>query len=201
MHPILRCFLATLLLGILTNPAGATTVVPPEFPELVQGSDYIVHARVTGVRTEMRVRGARELPYTLVDLEIIEVVAGTPPEPLVLTLLGGRVGDRELVVEGAPRFAVGDEDVLFVSGNGRNIHPLYGMMHGRYPVTTDANGTKQMRRSNKALLRDVSEVRQPLAESPAAKAAPQAASAPSALTPGEFIARIRAARPTPSHGQ
>jgi len=55
----------------------------------------------------------------------------------VLDLVGGRVGDKEFKIDGAPRFEVGQESVLFVKGNGRRIIPLVGMMHGRYLVRRD----------------------------------------------------------------
>jgi len=194
-----RLFLAGLMAWGAAAPLCATTVVPPEFGELVNGSDYIVRARVTAVSYEARVRGEREIPYTRVELEVLEVIAGAPPKPLVLVMLGGRIGERTLVVEGAPQFAVGDEDILFVSGNGRTIYPLYGLMHGRYPVLREAqSGRAYVARSNGLPLRDPAEVSLPVPTGPAAEIARRLASSADALTPETFAAQIKAALTRPS---
>lgn len=204
MRPRHRCFPALrapwffaplgLLLGLaISAPAvRATTVVPPDFAELVNGSDFIVRAVVKSVSAVKKPGARGSLIFTRVELEVAEVVAGTPPAQLTLEMLGGRVGEQELTVEGAPRFQVGDEDILFVSGNGRNLSPLYGMMHGRYPVLKDATtGRAFVARSNLAPLRSTAEIGQPMGErTAAAQRSPLAAA--DALTPEEFIRQIKA---------
>lgn len=174
------------------TPLAATTVVPPDFDGLVNGSDYIVHARVTAVEAEKRMgpRGARI--YTLVQMEVIELVAGTPPREIVLQLLGGKVGDEEMRVVGMPRFEVGDEDILFVSGNGRSICPLFGMMHGRFPIVTE-RGERVVARSDRAPLRSTAEVATDLPERHRTEASRAPETTARALTPAEFIRQIREA--------
>ena len=126
--------------GLLLLPlrALATSVNAPEFKQLVSSADYIVRAVVKSVTAEWREDKGRKYIATKVELEIREIIRGLPPQPLVLELVGGRIGEEELVVEGAPKFYVGDEDILFVQGNGRQIFPLVGLMHGRYPIFKDA---------------------------------------------------------------
>jgi hypothetical protein len=190
-------FFRLLAVLLLCSPvlAQATTVVPPSFPELSQKADYVVRARVTAVRHETRERNGRAVPYTKVELEILEVIAGEPPRPLVLTMLGGRVGDGELVVLGAPTFAVGDEDILFIRGNGRNFHPLFAMMHGRYPVKRDkATGREFIARSNGVPMEDVAEVATPMTDAGAAQLQQRARKAADALSPSEFAELIRVTR-------
>jgi len=94
---------------------------------------------VVGITHEVRTVGAKSTPFTRVALEVRAVISGKPPLPLVPTLLGGPIDGTELVTVSVPRFAVGDEDILFIADNGRSIFPLYGMMHGRYPVRRDAS--------------------------------------------------------------
>jgi hypothetical protein len=68
-------------------------------------------------------------------------------------MVGGRVGQDELVVDGVPKFQVGQESVLFVHGNGTNFFPLTGVMHGFFPVRHDARtGTDQMMRYDGRML-------------------------------------------------
>jgi hypothetical protein len=173
----------------------ATTVVPPEFEQLVNESDYVIRATVKAVTAEVQTTaaGGRKI-VTRVELGVNEVLAGAPPEKVVLRMLGGKVGDEEMVVEGAPRFTVGEEDVLFVRGNGQAVCPLTAMMHGRYRVERDAaTGRAYLARENRVPLTDVSEVSQAMAEGSAAEMQRRMKSAALALSPAEFAQRVRAA--------
>jgi hypothetical protein len=122
------------------------------------------------------------------------VIAGTPPNDVVLEILGGRVGNERMAVEGAPNFKVGDEDILFVRGNGHTIVPLVGMMHGRYPIMREAaTGRKYMARENRVPLADTAEISQPIVKTDAATVKEPAKAASLAMTPEEFIQRIKSA--------
>ena len=180
--------------GALAAGALATTVMPPDFTEMVNGSDYIVRAKVKSVSTEIRTRNGYERIYTKVELQVLEVIAGMPPSPLILTMLGGKSGDKEMIVEGAPKFIPGNEDILFVQGNGTAITPLYGMMHGQYPVLHDtAKGRTYMCRSNLVPLQSTAEVSQPMAEGAPAELLRRLVNPSQALTPAQFISSIKAA--------
>jgi len=183
--------MAMLLLGVLT-PLQATTVRPPEFGELVNQSDYIVRAVVKAVDSAYASPESRRI-ITKVELEVIEVIAGEPPQPLVLRLMGGKVGEREMILEGAPRFVAGAEHILFVQGNGRQIYPLVAMMHGVYGIQREADGREFITRSNRVPLQDTAEVALPMTSGGAAEMQRRMIRAGAALTPAEFTQRIRAA--------
>lgn len=177
----------------LGSGAMATTVRAPEFTDLVNQSDCIVRAVVKSVSSEYAQPGSRKI-ITKVELDVREVIAGKPPQPLVLQLLGGRVGAEEMRVEGVPQFKAGDEDILFVQGNGKQVCPLVAIMHGRYPILREAvTGREYMARSNQVPLQDTSEVVRPLAEGGATGIQARMKNATQALTPAEFAERIRAA--------
>ena len=127
---------------------------------------------------------------TTVELDVRQVIAGAPPVPLVLTMLGGKVGAEEMRVEGAPTFHVGDEDILFVRGNGRNFSPLVALMHGRYPVVRGAAGREYVARANGAALFSEQDVSLPMG-APSTVKSEQATAAP--LSPEEFVRRIQTA--------
>jgi hypothetical protein len=185
-------FALTLALAIA---ARATSVIPPDFSDLVNGSDYIVRARVKAMTGEIRLRNGHERIYTNVELEVLEVIAGTPPSPLVLTMLGGKSGTKELKVAGAPKFAVGNEDILFVQGNGKAVTPLYAMMHGQYPVLYDKTRRRTyVCRSNLVPLQDAAEVALPLAEGKPAELLRRMVDTSKALSPEEFIKSIKQTR-------
>lgn len=196
MHS-LRLALICLLLGcslLAPAPAHATTVLPPTFEELVNGSDFIVRTKVLGLRTEATERNGRRWIHTYVRFEVIETIAGTAPTHLELRLLGGKSGDEEMRVEGVPEFRLADEDILFVHGNGRNFFPLYAVMHGRYPIERDASGREMVTRSDAVPLSDIAEIPLPLTEGAARTVLRAAKGQSSGMTPQDFAQAIRTAR-------
>lgn len=191
----MRVFALALLGALLSSAVFATTVVPPQFSEMVSGSDYVVRARVVAVEPQLTPRaGQPPLIVTNVTLEVIETVAGEVPARPVLRVLGGRVGDHEMTVEGVPEFKVGQEEVFFVRGNGRVFYPLYAAMHGRYPIRKDREGREYITRTNGVQLDDVAEIAAPLTEGAAAELQQRFKSKSAALTPAAFIEQIRTER-------
>lgn len=197
-------FAWAMVAALLLPPfASATTVVPPEFEELVNGSDYVVRAIVKSVRSEFSRPGSKTI-VTYVELDVKEVITGNPPSPLVLRMLGGQVGDKRMVVSGAPEFVVGDEDILFISGNGKNFTPLTALMHGRYPIARDeATGRGYMMRNNRAPLKSTKEVSGKMdhaAHAAGDHGAHREIPFTEAMSPEDFAAAIRAAR-KPGNGR
>jgi len=170
----------------------ATTVIPPAFDDLVGRADYIVRSVVKSVTCELRSAGANRHIITKVELDVKEVIAGQPPSPLVLEMIGGTVGTERMVVHGAPEFKVGDEDILFVHGNGVQFNPLVALAHGRYPIKRDRQtGQGYMTRSNGEPLVNEQEVVLPLMSAPVRS---ERAVAASPLTPAAFIGKIKTSR-------
>ncbi|HUF09103.1 MAG TPA: hypothetical protein VMO47_07280, partial [Rhodothermales bacterium] len=128
-----------------------------------------------------------------------EVITGDPPSPLVLRMLGGRVGDKRMVVSGAPEFVVGDEDILFIRDNGKVFNPLTALMHGRYPIARDkATGRGYVMRNNRAPLKDTREVSGNMDHGAHATGkdkedAHHENALTEAMSPEDFAAKIRAA--------
>lgn len=181
---------ALLLLGLLTAlpwPARATTVAPPDFDTLVGVSDYIVRATVIALRPAWIETDGRQHIFTDVELEVHEAVAGVPPDPLVLRVLGGRMGSRTLAIDGAPEFHVGETGFFFIQGNGTQIVPIVALQHGVYPIRRDSDGTDRVLRHDGSPLRDETDVARPLGLT-------AAGSDSQALTAEQFTARIQAAR-------
>lgn len=190
-----RFVLALLVAALSLAPLRATTVVPPDFDQLVNESDYVVRAVVESVRAEYRDGPQGRLIVTIARLRLRETAAGQPPATVELEMLGGQIGDDRLIVTGAPVFRVGDEDFLFVRDNGRSITPLVALMHGRYPVRRDpASGREFIARSNDVPLQDVAEVALPMTTGEVAARQRRAVRAADALTPADFTAKIRSTR-------
>jgi len=190
-----------LALSLLALPLRslATSVVAPDFGSLVGQSDYVVRAVVKSVTCEWREHNGQQYIASKIELEVREVIKGTPPSPLVLDVVGGKIGDEELTVEGAPKFLVGDEDILFVQGNGRQVYPLTAMMHGRYPIFRDAkSGERLVLRSNGMPLYSEQDVSLPMTKLSAVKEQDPAAKP---MTADNFIRKIREAGPDSRHTQ
>ncbi len=156
------------LLGILggwllTPVARATSVAAPEFEQLVSQADYVVRVVVKSINSEWRENQGHAYIASKVELELHEILKGVPPQPLVLEFVGGRVGTEELVIEGAPKFHVGEENILFVQGNGHQIYPLVGIMHGLYLIYKETkSGPAYVLRSNGMPLYSEQEVALPM---------------------------------------
>ena len=199
LHPphrvITRLFQAVFVLitaACCALPLSATTIIQPSFSKLVQQADYIVRATVQSVTSEWVFDGPNKHITTKVTLDVSEVIAGTPPQPLVLVMLGGKIGNQELRVDGAPQFKVGDEDILFVHGNGVQLNPLVAMAYGRYPVKHDsATGHTYITRENGAPLYNEQEVVLPMGTASALKVSQPAATP---LSPEDFKKQIQISR-------
>jgi hypothetical protein len=172
---------------LVAVPARATTVIQPTFGEMVASADYIVRVEVTSVTSAWRPNPSKPGERYIgskIALTVREIIKGAPPQPLVLDVVGGRVGDDELVVDGAPRFAAGDECILFVRGNGQTLFPVIGLMHGYFPIYRDAITKRaSVLRFNGQPLRSAQELE------PGARRAGSAQTP--ALTPEAFRERIR----------
>jgi len=187
--PLRRILLLALAAVLLPLQAPGTTVEAPEFKELVSQADYVVRGVVVAVSSEWREHQGQYYIASSVEVEVSEVIKGTPPDRVVLEMVGGRVGDDQLVVEGAPRFLVGEEDIFFVHGNGRMLSPLVGIMHGLYPVLHDfKTGRDHVLRSNGMPLYSEQDVSLPMTRLSSVKVRNPAAPP---LTADDFIRQVR----------
>ena len=177
-------------LGLFVAPGNATSVEAPNFEQLVGQADYVVRGVITSITPEWRDNQGRPYILSKVTLELREIIKGTPPQPLVLEFVGGRIGAEELVIEGAPKFHLGEENILFVQGNGQQIYPLVGIMHGLYVVYKEAqSGQELILRSNGLPLYSEQDVALPLLSWDAVKRLnPQARP----MTTAAFTQKIRA---------
>lgn len=189
-------FLMALAVAAVAPALRATSVVPPSFPELVNDADAIYRGTVTSVaaRRVERPDGAGSMIKTFVTVTIDRALKGPARSEVTLEFLGGTVGDESLVVQGMPKFSVGDREFVFVQKNGVQFCPLVAMMHGRYRMLRDAASAKEfVARDNRTPLTDTAEIGLPMTALPASVRAATASSAVErALTPAAFEARITA---------
>src|SRR5438270_11876759 len=129
---------------IIACAAVATTVIPPSFDDLVGRAEMIFQGTVTDVRSEWAGEGAQRHIMSYVTVKVEETIKGNPGASVTLQMLGGTVGAETMEVADAPKFKVGDHDILFVENNGTQFVPLVGIMHGRFRLTKDAQSGAEM---------------------------------------------------------
>jgi hypothetical protein len=142
-HPVIKKTSYLLLLAGLTvsvRTAQATTVIPPTFDELVAQAEVIFQGDVTDVKSQWVGEGAQRHIVSYVTFKVEDALKGTPGQSYTIRMLGGTVDGETMGVSDAPKFKVGDKDILFVQNNGSQFVPLVGIMHGRFHVKRDQTG-------------------------------------------------------------
>jgi hypothetical protein len=124
-------------LGFLAN---ATTVIPPNFDQLVSRAQIIFEGEVTNLQSQWIGEGDQHRIVTFVTFKVDETLKGDPGASYSIRMLGGTVDGRTMEVTDAPKFTVGDHDLLFVENNGSQFIPLVGIQHGRFRVQKDQAG-------------------------------------------------------------
>jgi len=151
MKKIASIFIAMSLLSA-SVPLLATTVIPPTFSQLVNDAEFIFQGTVTATRSAWVGEGAQRHIATYVTFSVEDTVKGNPGSSYTISMLGGTVGDDTMEIAGAPKFKVGNRDLLFVEHNGEQFVPLVGIMHGRFHVQRDQSGRDVVLTDDKAPL-------------------------------------------------
>lgn len=135
---------ASLMIGvtITAKDAHATSMARLSTDQLVAASELIVRGTVVEVWTERDDRGGI---WTRAQVEVEEVFKGDASlTAVVVDQRGGTYGGLLDQVEGAPRFSVGEETVLFLE-TLRNGHTVsVGMVQGKFTVTMDPYQKKKI---------------------------------------------------------
>lgn len=148
-------FPALFSLGFL---ATATTVIPPRFDELVSRAQVIFEGEVTGLQSQWIGEGAQHRIVTFVTFKVEDTLKGDAGATYSIRMLGGTVEGRTMEVTDAPKFKVGDHDLLFVENNGSQFIPLVGIQHGRFRVQKDASGQQTLTTGEGQPLADVNQL-------------------------------------------
>jgi hypothetical protein len=136
----------------------ATTVIPPSFDQLMTRAQVIFEGEVTGLRSQWIGEGSQHRIVTYVTFIVDDALKGDPGTTYSMRMLGGTVDDRTMEVSDAPKFKVGDHDVLFIENNGSQFIPLVGLQHGRFRVEKDSSGRQTLLTGNGLPLSDVNQL-------------------------------------------
>jgi hypothetical protein len=153
-----RHLLACALLALAFTSANATTVIAPDFNQLVNDAELIFQGTVTDVKSQWIGEGAERRIVSYVTFKVEDSIKGNAGSNYTMRMLGGTVDGQTLEVTDAPKFKNGDRDILFVQNNGSQFVPLVGIMHGRFHVTHDENGRDVLVTGKGSPLTDVAEL-------------------------------------------
>ena len=146
------------LLFTLAAIARATTVIPPGFDDLVRRAEVIFEGEVTGLQSQWIGEGAEHRIVTFVSFKVDEALKGNLGATYTMRMLGGTVDGETMEVTDAPKFKVGDHDLLFVEHNGSQFIPLVGIQHGRFHIQKDQSGNDTVTTGEGQPLADVSQL-------------------------------------------
>ena len=129
---------------LATRDAGSTTLLKLSVEQMSEEAALIVHGHVAWNYTT---RNEAEGPiYTYTGFEVETCVAGECPDAVTLKHRGGTVGDLTLYIPGMPRFADGQEALLFLRPDPEGEEgrwAVFGMVQGFFHVVTEpASGEK-----------------------------------------------------------
>ncbi|MBN1808895.1 MAG: matrixin family metalloprotease [Planctomycetes bacterium] len=128
--------------------AHAVTILPLSAAEMVRESSTIVEGRVVGIRSGFDGRG-RPMQFVRVLVGASHKGAAAAGNTVEVAVPGGRAGQVHYVVPGAPRFAAGEEVVLFLRGPKSGKMAVLGFSQGYYSVVA-AGGRRLARRKQPA---------------------------------------------------
>ena len=151
-------FLVFPLLFTIAAIASATTVIPPDFDELVRRAQVIFEGEVTGLQSQWIGEGAEHRIVTFITFKVDETLKGNAGPTYTMRMLGGTVDGETMEVTDAPKFKVGDHDLLFVENNGSQFIPLVGSQHGRFRIQKDQAGNDTVMTGEGQPLADVSQL-------------------------------------------
>ncbi len=133
--------LCTLSFALLVAmPAAATVMVEIPMEDLVATSDAIVHAHVLRTGTQLETYEGRLEPHTITELRVDDWLQSDGDPRIAIDEIGGEVDGRGSWIDGTPRYAPGDEVVVFLRQLPSGAYRTVGMAQGRFDVVHTASG-------------------------------------------------------------
>jgi len=145
------------LLIMAAGRAGATTLLPKDFQDLVREADIVFVGTVTDMYSEW-LDERQNVIYTYVTFNDLEIIAGDYQESSIeVRHIGGEVDGFWFEAVGAPCFKLGQRSLVFLTGNDIEMCPIVGWWQGRFKVIIDEDTGDEVLFSNDGRL--VQEIR------------------------------------------
>jgi hypothetical protein len=141
MYRLCTAILALALCGVAS--VQATSYEAVTFNELITQSDVIFIGNVADVRPFSMQTREGPIVKTRVTFRVSDPLLGTTSAVEVFDFLGGEADGMGMAIAGMPKFAVGDQRVVFARRDG-SINPIVGFRQGLLQVSRDAAGTDRV---------------------------------------------------------
>jgi hypothetical protein len=128
----------TALFAVAVAPMAATTLARMSLDDLVHSAGAVARLRCVARET----RWDRGEIWTFTRFAVIESWKGSLPSHVTIRLLGGHVGDLTSIVPGVPRFALGDEAILFLETTHAGDFSVTGWTQGTFRIHVDREGNE-----------------------------------------------------------
>lgn len=145
--PLLLAGVAAIFAAVVLAAAGvqATTFVPMSLENLARSSVGSVVGTVTEITG---VRSARGRLYTLIEIEVEEVLHGSVPgDRIVVREYGGKVGGDAEVIFGNPSYEAGERVLVFLDTHADGSLRTNHFALGKFRLEPDGRGGLRARRS------------------------------------------------------
>ena len=141
--PVLRLFAALILIYLASfSTSQASLIVPVGFHRMSTSAHTIVAGMVRSRHTYWD-QGRIYTDITLETMEFLKHPDADRPQEIVVTLLGGEVGDTRMDVSGSPTLFKGQEVVLFLMRHNEK-YTVFGLSYGLCHVAIDPATDTQM---------------------------------------------------------
>jgi hypothetical protein len=132
--PILVLFSILLLPALLFSPSiRATTLARLSLDQIAAGSDAVARVRCTAAES----RWENGSIWTLATVDVLESMKGNLPASITIRMPGGRVGHLTATVDATPKFAPGNEVVVFLQRSPAGDFAVAGWAEGTFRISRD----------------------------------------------------------------
>ncbi|MGB5809993.1 MAG: hypothetical protein WBG86_05645, partial [Polyangiales bacterium] len=135
------------------SPASGSIVQALDLEELVAQSDRIVIGRVVFSESFQRRSGAITTWYRIeVERDLREgALPDSAEREVIVQVMGGRIGNLGMRVEGEPSFTEGERALIFIRDGGGLVFRPVGMAQGVMRIRSD-NGNETVQQSREGMM-------------------------------------------------
>lgn len=134
-RPLVAVWAAALAALVWSAPAGATVLVEMPLEDMVRDADAIVHGVVERTGTQMLVSADAFEPNTVSVIRVRSWLKGEGGSTVRIREIGGVWQGGGLRIDGTPRYAPGEEVIVFLERRPEDgSYRTYGMVQGKFVV-------------------------------------------------------------------
>ncbi len=141
-HRFLKWLGLIILFGfsLLIQQAWSLSIARADLEELTTESAKIVLGHITAIDYQWQDQ-SRKTIETRLTVSVEQYLKGSGGNSIIVTQLGGQMGDLKMEIAGTPEFDVGDE-VLFFLQEYHGKYWIHSIALGAFSIITENNGQK-----------------------------------------------------------